>query len=147
MLEQFRSLYPAGCLVSEVLQVFKNEFVVRAMVVIDGVTRATGIGCDVRVTVAEDMARFRALEVLGIVEKPKVFVSTAVPSQPARVVDLSDLIAETGVQIERLGWTAAQGQNHLMTTYGKRGRAMLSEDELKDFLEFLRRQPGVNAAV
>jgi hypothetical protein len=139
MLEQFRSLYPTGCLVSEVVQVYKNEFVVRAMVIIDGVTRATGIGYDVRPTVAEDMARTRALMVLGIVEKKTVVA--AAPGQ-ARVVDLSDLIAETGVQVERLGWTAAQGQNYLMQTYGKRGRAMLSEDELKDFLAFLKQQSG-----
>ncbi len=106
MFEQFRSLYPAGCLLSEVVQVYKNKFVIRAMVIIYGVTRATGIGYDVRVNVAEDMARARALMVLGIVEKPKAVVPAAMPGQQARVVDLSDLIVETGVQIERLGWTA-----------------------------------------
>lgn len=126
MLEQFRSLYPAGCLLSDVVQVYKNKFVIRAMVIIDGVTPATRIRYDVPVNVTEDMARARALMVLGIVEQPKAVVPAAVPGQQARVVDLSDLIAETGVQIERLGWIAAQGENYFMKTYGKRGKAMLS---------------------
>ncbi|RUS94228.1 hypothetical protein [Trichormus variabilis] len=75
MLDQFRSVYPNGCLISEVTQIFKTEFVVRVTVIVDGVARATGLAMDVRVTVAEDIARARALAVLGIMEIPKPVIS------------------------------------------------------------------------
>lgn len=56
-------------------------------------------------------------------------------------VNLSDVIAQTDVQIERLGWTKEQGREHLKTTYGKLGRSLLSEEELLDFLNYLKSQP------
>ena len=56
-------------------------------------------------------------------------------------VNLSDVIAQTDVQIERLGWTKEQGREHLKKTYGKLGRSLLSEEELIDFLNFLKSQP------
>ncbi|MBD2570016.1 hypothetical protein H6G59_19370 [Anabaena lutea FACHB-196] len=136
MLEQFRSLYPTGCLISEVAQIFKTEFVVRVSIVVDGVTRATGLAMDVQVALAEDKARARALAVVDI-PKP------VAPTQIAKVVDLSDLIALTDVHMGRLGWTAAYGQNHLMNIYGKRARRLLSQEELEHFLEFLKAQPDV----
>jgi hypothetical protein len=56
-------------------------------------------------------------------------------------VDLSDVIAKTDVQIERLGWTRDQGKEYLKKTYGKLGRTLLSEEELLDFLRHLESQP------
>ncbi|BAZ28210.1 hypothetical protein NIES4074_06410 [Cylindrospermum sp. NIES-4074] len=56
-------------------------------------------------------------------------------------VNLSDVIAKTDVQIERLGWTKEQGKEHLKKTYGKLGRSLLSEEELLDFLRYLESQP------
>jgi hypothetical protein len=121
MLDKFRNLYPNGCLISEVLQVFKNEVLVRVKVIIDGVERATGIAGAEKVDVAEDMARVRALAVLGIVAvsvpvaveqvKPKVILdkvgipNNALPSEASRYVpgvDLSDLIPQTDVEIQRV---------------------------------------------
>ena len=158
MLNQFRELYPTGCLISEVLQVFKNEFVVRVMVVVDGTTRATGIAGAEKVDVAEDRARMRALAVLGIVEvaevKPRVVLDRvdvpvkALPSESSRYVpgvDLSDLIAQTTAEVERLGWTVDDGRNYLTRVYGKSSRSMLSEVELRDFLQFLKGQ-SVNSS-
>ncbi len=49
-------------------------------------------------------------------------------------VNLSDVIAKTDVQIERLSWTKEQGREYLKKTYGKLGRSLLSEEELVDFL-------------
>jgi len=57
-------------------------------------------------------------------------------------IDLSELIALIGVEIERVGWDTKQGQVHLKQTYGKRSRSQLSEDELMDFLHFLRALPS-----
>ena len=59
-------------------------------------------------------------------------------SQP---IDLSDVIAKTDVEIERLGWTKEQGKEHLKKTYGKLGRTLLTEQELLDFLRYLESQP------
>lgn len=56
-------------------------------------------------------------------------------------VNLSDVIAQTDVQIERLGWTKEQGREHLKKTYSKLGRSLLSEEELLDFLNYLKAQP------
>lgn len=56
-------------------------------------------------------------------------------------VDLSDVIAKTDVELQRLGWTPEQGREYLITTYGKRGRTLLTEDELHSFLKYLESQP------
>jgi len=56
-------------------------------------------------------------------------------------INLSDVIAQTDVEIERLGWTPEQGKDYLLKTYGKRGRSLLSEEELRSFLTYLKSQP------
>ncbi|MEH2367126.1 hypothetical protein [Nostoc sp.] len=56
-------------------------------------------------------------------------------------VDLSDVIAKTDVELQRLGWTPEQGREHLIETYGKRGRTLLTEEELHGFLKYLQSQP------
>lgn len=59
----------------------------------------------------------------------------------AEPVDLSDVIAKTDVELQRLGWTPEQGREHLIKTYGKRGRTLLTEEELHGFLKFLQSEP------
>lgn len=56
-------------------------------------------------------------------------------------IDLSDIIAQTSVELKRLGWSNAQGRNHLQQTYGKRSRQQLSDEELLEFLQYLQGQP------
>ncbi|BAY25631.1 hypothetical protein NIES2100_54370 [Calothrix sp. NIES-2100] len=56
-------------------------------------------------------------------------------------VDLSDVIAKTDVELQRLGWTTEQGREYLKKTYGKIGRTLLSEEELHSFLQYLQSQP------
>ncbi|WP_445631009.1 hypothetical protein [Nostoc sp. DSM 114167] len=65
-------------------------------------------------------------------------------SQPTPA-DLSDVIAKTDVEIQRLGWTPEQGREHLIKTYGKRGRTLLTEEELHEFLKYLQSQPDPRA--
>ncbi|WP_442936863.1 hypothetical protein [Nostoc sp.] len=55
--------------------------------------------------------------------------------------DLSRILAKTDVQMQRLGWTTEQGRDHLIKTYGKRSRTLLTEVELLDFLQYLQSQP------
>lgn len=55
--------------------------------------------------------------------------------------DLSQILDKTDVQMQRLGWTTEQGREHLIKTYGKRSRFLLTEVELLDFLQYLQSQP------
>lgn len=68
-----------------------------------------------------------------------------VESPLAAPIDLSDAIAQVGAEIQRIGWTKKQGSDYLLTTYGKRTRGDLNEDELLEFLEYLKQQPGAGA--
>ena len=55
-------------------------------------------------------------------------------------INQSDDIAKISAEMQRLGWTMEQGRDYLMKTYDKRSRHLLSEEELKNFLEYLQSQ-------
>ncbi len=61
------------------------------------------------------------------------------PPEPVPL-DLSDIIAQTSVELKRLGWNEAQGRSHLQRAYGKRSRQQLTDDELLDFLHYLQQE-------
>ncbi|PSR15986.1 hypothetical protein C8255_20250 [filamentous cyanobacterium CCP3] len=63
-------------------------------------------------------------------------------SGPAVSIDLSDIIAQTDVELQRLGWGVNQGREFLEKTYGKRSRHDLTDDELLEFLLYLETQPA-----
>lgn len=65
--------------------------------------------------------------------KPKV-------SAPPEPIDLSDIIAQTDIELRRLGWTHAEGRHFLEETYGKRSRQQLTDSELLEFLDYLKVQ-------
>lgn len=227
---QLRSRFPQGALVSELVQVHEGQFVVRAIVQVGTTTMATGMAAADKIEVAEDRARVRAMEVLGISptggaatfdvparsmpEAPKeasiviepiaeiplpsveeLVPEVATPKKTARKkkeeplehapsldfsdfdlpeiksasleisrepvppvadfvpdfeedelpapepIDLSDAIAQIGTEIERIGWTKKQGSTYLQDTYGKKTRAELDEDELIEFLHYLKALP------
>lgn len=60
------------------------------------------------------------------------------PPPPPAPLDLSDVIAQTTVELRRLGWTEAEGRSYLQRTYGKRSRQQLDDDELLEFLHYLQ---------
>jgi hypothetical protein len=60
--------------------------------------------------------------------------------QAQEPMDFSDIIAQTTVEMKRLGWTDEMGRDYVLKTYGKRSRHVLSDAELLEFLEFLRNQ-------
>jgi hypothetical protein len=51
-------------------------------------------------------------------------------------------IAQTTVEIQRLGWDNTQGREFLQGRYNKRARSQLSDEELLDFLHYLQTQPN-----
>ena len=66
-----------------------------------------------------------------------------VPAAPIDYgLDLSDAIAQIGMEIDRIGWTKKQGSAYLQQTYGKRTRAELTETELFGFLNYLKSMPA-----
>mgnify|MGYP006275503579 FL=1 len=56
-------------------------------------------------------------------------------------IDLSDIIAQTDVELQRLGWDVHQGREFLEKTYSKRSRHDLTDEELLEFLLHLESQP------
>ncbi len=52
--------------------------------------------------------------------------------------NFDNLINQTDAQMQRLGWTKAQGREHLEKFYGVRSRLLLTEDELDNFLLYLQ---------
>ncbi|BAC09447.1 hypothetical protein [Thermosynechococcus vestitus] len=73
---------------------------------------------------------------------PAVKPASEKPPSKRDPVDLADEIAQTTVEMKRLGWTEAQGRAYLLQRYGKRSRQQLSDEELLDFLHFLQQQPS-----
>lgn len=57
-------------------------------------------------------------------------------------VDLSDILAQTDVQMKRIGWGSKEGRDYLQRTFGKSARAQLDEVELQEFLAHLKSQPN-----
>lgn len=66
MLAQFRARYPAGGLVSELLVIRDGQFIVRVLLQSGGVTLASGLATAETLEAAEDRARERALQALGM---------------------------------------------------------------------------------
>lgn len=87
-------------------------------------------------------------------QKPKATPRKRKPSQPPTTdlaaldlpLDLSDIIAQTDVELKRLGWTSNQGRRHLQQTYNKRSRQHLTDQELLEFLDFLQSQSNIDEA-
>jgi hypothetical protein len=50
-------------------------------------------------------------------------------------------IAETTIEIQRLNWTTQQGRDFLQQRYNRRARSQLTDEQLLDFLHYLKAQP------
>jgi hypothetical protein len=236
LLIQLRAHYPTACLLAELVQVQGDQYVVRAMVNVEGQVLATALAAAASVEEAENQARQRVLDVLGIqtlilgetptaVVEPPVVVPVAPPAQPAAdpiaalpdpiepelfsdsaesptlskakrrstkatkaenpepelppveisggdedmsfeaefeysfeeepvaeapkaqavaklPMDLSDTIAQIGAEIDRIGWTKKQGSSYLQETYNKKTRVELTDEELFEFLDYLKSLPA-----
>jgi hypothetical protein len=61
MFKEFRKHYPQGSLVTELVQVDREKYIVRALIQVDGVTLLTSLAAASSVEEAEDRARERVL--------------------------------------------------------------------------------------
>jgi hypothetical protein len=70
MLNEFRTRYPNGGLIGELLQIDHGKYIVRVSVQIAGVTVATGLAAADTIEAAEDRARIRAVALLDLDATP-----------------------------------------------------------------------------
>ncbi len=81
----------------------------------------------------------------GPIEKHNEITTTS--TSPPKIVnpaentiEFGDIINQTNVELRRLGWNAQKGKEYLLATYGKRSRQLLSDEELFEFLAYLKAQ-------
>lgn len=66
LLARFRASYPTGSLISEFLIVHDGNYAIRALVQVGGTILASGMAAHPNLEIAEDQAKARALEALGL---------------------------------------------------------------------------------
>ncbi|GAB4551351.1 MAG: hypothetical protein Tsb0014_45620 [Pleurocapsa sp.] len=66
MIAQLRQLYPKCSLVSELIDIDRGLYIVKASIQVDGVTLSTGLAATERIETAEDRARERAIAALSL---------------------------------------------------------------------------------
>ncbi len=233
LLNQFQHRYPTGTLISELLTIHQGQYVVRVVVQVGGSVMTTAMAAAESVEQAEDRAKLRALEAIGLrlsnlpttplpsltplpsmpgselsdlsgsPGKPRKTGSPALaPSPPVKrpqsdpspdwsnapdpgvaaqppisesspdlltdpssveslpvdpersplpepdpfpvsePQDYSDIIAQIGIQMDRVGWSKEQGRDYLQSRYNKKSRQQLTYAELIDFLAYLESLPA-----
>ncbi|NER38820.1 MAG: hypothetical protein F6J93_33510 [Oscillatoria sp. SIO1A7] len=68
-------------------------------------------------------------------------LENAIPSHSSEDVDNSDILAQTDMQMRRLGWDAPKGRAILKDKYDVASRRLLNPEQLVDFLNYLKSQP------
>ena len=58
-------------------------------------------------------------------------------SAPPEQLDFNEIRHKIDLEMKRLKWTKEQGRDYLLSTYGKRSRLHLQDDELLEFLHYL----------
>jgi hypothetical protein len=93
LIVQLQSRYPSSSLISELLTVHDGNYVVRALVQLGGTTLASGMAAASNIEAAEDRAKVRALEALGIGSASTSLLNPPLPgiSDKFSSVDSSDL--------------------------------------------------------
>jgi hypothetical protein len=84
-------------------------------------------------------------EAVELLPNPEPIINETEAVEPLpnpEVIDFSEIIARSNIELKRLGWTSDQGRNYLLQTYGKRSRQLLSDEELLEFLQYLESQPS-----
>jgi len=66
------------------------------------------------------------------------------PLESIAPIDSSQMIAMINLELKRIGWNTEKGREYLLSTYGKKSRHMLSDQELADFLEHLKSEPSAS---
>ena len=67
--------------------------------------------------------------------------ATSVPEPPADF-DFNQIRHKIDLEMKRLNWTKEQGRDYLLSTYGKRSRLHLTDNELLEFWHYLETLPN-----
>jgi WD40 repeat protein len=69
-----------------------------------------------------------------------------VAGEPTDVVPLSvtDMVPMINMELKRLGWSKERGRDYIVNLYNKQASALLSDEELFDFLQRLRRIQSIS---
>ncbi|HEY9705030.1 MAG TPA: hypothetical protein V6C58_21505 [Allocoleopsis sp.] len=81
------------------------------------------------------------LEDLPLVKEKIEPVPVSKSDPPTEIKNNAELIADTTIEIKRLRWNNAKGREYLMNQYGKGARSELTDEELLDFLHYLKSLP------
>ncbi len=73
---------------------------------------------------------------------PSLQQPAAGEEEKVETIDFSKIIEETTREMKRLGWTQEDGKKYLLETYGKKSRHLLTDEELLEFLNYLKSQPS-----
>lgn len=68
---------------------------------------------------------------------PEPLPEEAASSSPPEQLDFNEIRHKIDLEMKRLSWTKEQGRDYLLSTYGKRSRLHLLDDELLEFLHYL----------
>ena len=73
---------------------------------------------------------------------PSVELVAEVSNTPltSGVIDFSEMVARTTIELKRLGWDKQRGIDYLLATYHKKIRSELTDKELQEFLNYLESQ-------
>lgn len=161
---QFRSQYPQGSIITEMLSKVDGMHTFRAVIKDQEQILSTATAVDADFEAAEDRAITRALTILGlsygmqatlmpqpVLRKAPDFLEPAPENYPEPVkpkkfelpsepIDLSSQLSQIIVEMERIGWSKQQGKEYLQRKYKKSSRDQLSASEVFDFLQYLQAQ-------
>ncbi len=80
-------------------------------------------------------------ESLTAIEEDYASQETSVTETPAEF-DFNQIRHKIDLEMKRLSWTKEQGRDYLLSTYGKRSRLHLTDDELLEFWHYLETLPN-----
>ncbi|MDJ0681931.1 MAG: hypothetical protein QNJ18_18990 [Xenococcaceae cyanobacterium MO_167.B52] len=74
--------------------------------------------------------------------EPVSSVETKTESSAPVPIDFNEVMHKIDLEMKRLKWTKEQGRDYLLSTYGKRARVHLQDNELLEFLNYLENLPS-----
>lgn len=97
---------------------------------------------------SQEEVNIEQIQATAVTEPPEVEIY-APSEEPSTIPDdlmnspdfVSQTMNEINLEMSRLNWTKEQGRDYLLRTYGKKSRHLLSDPELLEFLDYLKKQP------
>ncbi|MDJ0719396.1 MAG: hypothetical protein QNJ54_35125 [Prochloraceae cyanobacterium] len=93
MLNKFRKIYPKGSIVSQLIKIDRDKYIVRASIEVEGKTLATGLASAQTIEEAEDRARVRALAA-ALASHPSNSSQTVIQSTTIESTNVAQSIAQ-----------------------------------------------------